>query len=214
MIRGHLVAGSLLAVVVGGCGQAPFPDLLSEVDLRTRAGARRQFLGAATPDAKPAGPVAAICAEALSLLDKPETVAQRDAPDVVLNALDDCATRSGALIRLVAFYRAALAKRPGHPRFRYHLAESFVGLGDQDEALRRVRALTRDEPDHPRGLFLLGLLESARPGLEGAARRRAVDAAAEAWRHLLEVDPDHIGMGSVGAAQIRARLAGWAARAL
>jgi tetratricopeptide (TPR) repeat protein len=204
------VATLVVALGATACGQAPYPDLTAEADLRTRAGARKELLGPAAPgQAKPAAAAAALCKEALTLLGKPEQVAARDAPDVVLDALDDCATQSGELIRLVAFYRAALAKGPGHERFRYRLAEAFLGLGDHDEALRRARTLIADAPDNPKGLFLLGLLESARAGIDGAARQASLDAAEKAWRHLLEVDPDHKGLGRVGADQIRERLARW-----
>ena len=80
------------------------------------------------------------------------------------------ATFAGRLTEAQDAYRRQLEKEPGSVSGWYGLADVSMRLGDEVEARRAVDALLRLSPGHPVGLRM-------RAALDGAAERRAADAA-------------------------------------
>ena len=129
-------------------------------------------------------------------------------PEAVFDALDRCFERSGRVSELIAFYREALKvdATGADPDIRARLAGAFLLLGDSSEALREVERILAASADHPEALFLKGLVHASGSSNDPRAKRIAL----RSWRRLLEVAPEHQGMGGMTPAQIRARTERWA----
>jgi len=101
--------------------------------------------------------------------------------------------RQGRFQEAVEAYRAALADGEASPVLHYNLGTALLRLGQYDEAERHLRAaLSTVEPDsRVRAHFNLGnrFLEAARTIPDPRARAQLLDAAVEAYRQALRIDP-------------------------
>jgi Ca-activated chloride channel homolog len=100
--------------------------------------------------------------------------------------------REGRYAEAVEAYRAALARRPS-PRLHYNLGTALLRLGEYDEAGRHLReAAAAPDPElRRRGAFNLGnrFLEDARAHPAAQDLPRLLDAAVEAYREALRLEP-------------------------
>ena len=132
------------------------------------------------------------CEPVLALLDEfRRSLAQRRPPDEVLETMSTCLVRASRLLDLIDLLDMAVAAHPGDRGLKLRLAAAFVELGDGTEALRRVAEVQSQAPDEPEALFLEGLVLSRLPDAELAQLQRA----RQAWARLLQVAPEHKGMG-------------------
>ncbi len=101
--------------------------------------------------------------------------------------------REGRYEEAVEAYRNALADGDDSPALRYNLGTALLRLGRYDEAERHLRAaLSSVDPDtRERTHYNLGnrFLEDGRASEDPEARIRLLDAAAEAYRQALRLNP-------------------------
>lgn len=101
--------------------------------------------------------------------------------------------REGKYAEAVEAYRRALADGKATPELHYNLGTALLRLKEYDEAERHLRAaLASVDPDpRQRTHFNLGsrYLEAARGTEDPRARAQLLDAAVEAYKHALRLDP-------------------------
>jgi len=101
--------------------------------------------------------------------------------------------RAGRYEQAVAAYRAALEDGDDRPELRYNLGTALLRLGRYEEAQQQLEAALQDvDPAlRQRTLYNLGnrFLEEGRGTAEAETRNRLLDAAIEAYRDALRLDP-------------------------
>ncbi len=101
--------------------------------------------------------------------------------------------RDGRYTEAVEAYREALADGDDSPVLRYNLGTALVRLGRYDEAEQHLRAaLASIDPDtRERTYYNLGnrFLEAGRASEDPEARSRLLEAAADAYKRALRLDP-------------------------
>ena len=102
--------------------------------------------------------------------------------------------REGRYVEAVGAYRAALEDGEDSPQLQYNLGTALLRLGRYEEAERHLQAaLAAVEPElRQRILYNLGnrYLEQARSLQQQEAKPELLDAAVEAYRSALRIDPD------------------------
>jgi hypothetical protein len=199
LVRALAALGLLFGLA--GCSQAP-PE--SWDGRRSLLAVRTHYDPPATPPPAPSTtPQDPGCAQVLRLVDGfRQRMVQSRPPDGVLDTLTQCLLQENRTMDLVDLLSEASIRFPEDRALQLRLAGAFVRLGDSDEALRRIAPIRRVAPDDPEALFLEGLILSRRaePTHEELTRAR------DAWRRLLEVAPDHQGLGQVPPATLRREL--------
>jgi len=101
--------------------------------------------------------------------------------------------RQGRYEEAVAAYRAALEDGDDRPQLRYNLGTALLRLGRYEEAQQHLEAALADvDPAlRQRTLYNLGnrFLEEGRGSGEAQQRTRLLDAAIEAYKGALRLDP-------------------------
>ena len=101
--------------------------------------------------------------------------------------------RAGRFEDAVAAYRAALEDGDDRPQLRYNLGTALLRLGRYEEAQRELEAALQDvDPAlRQRTLYNLGnrFLEEGRAAQQAPQRDQLLDAAIEAYKHALRLDP-------------------------
>lgn len=179
------IAGILFGVIVGyiiGAGQA---------------GQSLQVAGAAT--AQPAGE-AAPAAQATVVVTDAELQAYRDilARDPKnAKAATDLANKlydAGRFAEAIPYYQQAHALDPKNTSVSTDLGTALYYAGRPDEALAQLELSLKADPKHAQTLFNIGIVK--RDG------KKDGKGAIDAWRRLLEIDPNY-----PDAARVRALIA-------
>ena len=101
--------------------------------------------------------------------------------------------RAGRFEEAVAAYRAALEEGDDRPQLRYNLGTALLRLGRYDEAQQQLEAALQDvDPAlRQRTLYNLGnrFLEEGRAAQQAQQRDQLLDAAIEAYKDALRLDP-------------------------
>lgn len=101
--------------------------------------------------------------------------------------------RAGRFEDAVAAYRAALEDGDERPELRYNLGTALLRLGRYEEAQQQLEAALQDvDPAlRQRTLYNLGnrFLEEGRAAAQAPQREQLLDAAIEAYKDALRLDP-------------------------
>lgn len=168
------VAGILFGVIVGyiiGAGQAG-------TSLQIAGGTTAQSPGGAAP-----------AAQATAVVTDAELQAYRDilARDPKnAKAATDLANRlydAGRYAEAIPYYQQAHALDPKNTNVSTDLGTALYYAGRPDEALAQLELSLKADPKHAQTLFNIGIVK--RDG------KKDGKGAIEAWRRLLEIDPNY-----------------------
>lgn len=136
------------------------------------------------------------CSEARWML---AVLAQRDGPDAELSQrASDCAREQGDAALALVLLRAVRGRAGQRFAVRFSLAKLLVQTGDAAGAIRELRELYVETPEHSRNGEVAALLETLRPNLQLSTEERLTRAEhwleahrhAEALQELQSLEPE------------------------